>query len=419
MLVSVDQSVSVALDLEREFLSHLSDRNSLETAIRDGVSTDLFYAPKNKAIYTFAQHYLNETKQAPSPAVLATEFANFDIPEPQASIEWVVTKLRERYQSNQVESLMFALADKVGEPSEAMDYLRATMMEIERNSMSTKHVWAAGDHKLFLSQLQDKIMAGQYQGLPIGFDAVDTFTGGLKPGYLAFLAARPKRQKTFFILNAFIKQKQAGYKPALFTLENTEEEVMLRISCMLSGYPWDLAQRGIIDTKGWKLLEESWEEFDALGDHWISRPPMDERTVSAMLLAADKFESDSVIISQFKYIQPMVQYKRPDHEKYAEIVMDLKGAATRPGSERPILVEAQFNREGESIDEFMDIGLGQLGLTDMIGQAADVVYALYQNKDMRAQGHTQFGIIEARNHDKKNWYVRSEFKNSTYMELVT
>jgi replicative DNA helicase len=418
--VSVDQSVSIALDLEREFLSHLADREALETAIRDGVSIDLFYVPKNKAVYTFAQHYLNENKQAPSLAVLETEFPNFNIPaESQSSVEWVIKKLRERYQSNQVQDLAYALADRMTEPAEAMGYLRTKMIEIERNSMSTKHVWSAGDHKLFLSQLQDEIMAGQYQGLPMGFNAVDTFTGGLKPGYLAFLAARPKRQKTFFILNTFIKQKQAGYKPALFTLENTEKEVMLRISCMLSGYPWDLAQRGVIDTKGWKVINEAWEEFDALGEHWISRPPMDERTVSSMMLAADKMEADSVIISQFRYIQPMAQYKRPDHEKFAEIVIDLKGAATRPGAERPILVEAQFNREGESIDEFMDIGLGQLGLTDMIGQAADVVYALYQNKDMRAQGHTQLGIIEARNHDKKNWFVRSEFRDATFMELVS
>jgi replicative DNA helicase len=337
----------------------------------------------------------------------------------ETAISWVVSKLRERYQKNQIHDLTLALADRVDQPTEAMIYLQDRVMDIQRNSLSTKHIHAAGDHELFLSALQDKILQGHYKGLPIGFDAVDVFTGGLKPGYLAFLAARPKRQKTFFLLKAFIEQKKAGIKPILFTLENTMEEIELRLSCMLSGYPWDLAQRGEIDTKGWKLLRESWEEFAALGDHWISRPPIDERTVSAMILEADKIEADSILLSQFKYIQPTnPNLKRPDHEKYAELVMDLKLAATRPGSERPIYVEAQFNREGESIEEFTDIGLAQLGLTDMIGQAADVVFALYQNKEMRANQQTQFGIIEARNHDKKNWYVRSEFKSTTYMELM-
>lgn len=414
---SAELSEAPVLDLELEFISHLTNQDSLEYAIRDGISSELFYAPKNKAIYTFVQHYFNEAKQAPTSAVMQTEFG-LDPGQPQSTIEWVSEKLRQRYQQNEVTDLVYALADKVQEPAEAMAILEGKLMQIQRNSMSTKHIWGAGDSALFLSQLQDKIMQGHYQGVSTGFDQVDLFTGGLKKGYLAFLAARPKRQKTFYMLKAFIEQKKSGSVPILFTLENTVEEIKLRISCMLSGYPWDLAQRGMIDKQGWSLLSEAWEEFDALGPHWIARPPMDERSVPSMMLQADKLEADSVLISQFKYIQPVQQnWKMPAHERYAELVLDLKGAATRPGAERPIYVEAQFNREGDSIEEFSDIGLGQLGLTDMIGQAADVVFALYQNKEMRLNQQTQFGIIEARNHDKKNWYVRSEFRNATYIEM--
>jgi replicative DNA helicase len=417
--VSVDQFVeeAVAFDLEREFIYHLADKENLEHTIRDGVSLDLIYGPKNKAIYAFAQHYMKETRMAPSADVFRTEF-NLEIQPTETAISWIVEKLRERYQKNQVQDLTLALADRVHQPAEAMDYLQQKVMEIQRNSVSTKHIWSAGEHDLFLTNLQDKILQGHYQGLPTGFAVVDNFTGGLKPGYLAFLAARPKRQKTFFLLKAFIEQRRAGYKPILFTLENTEEEIQLRISCLLSGYPWDLAMRGQIDMKGWKVIKEAWEEFAALGEHWISRPPVDERNVASLMLTADKLEADSILLSQFKYLQSMnPNWRRPDHERYAELVTDLKMAATRPGSERPIYVEAQFNREGESIEEFTDIGLAQLGLTDMIGQAADVVFALYQNKEMYANQQTQFGIIEARNHDKKNWYIRSEFKSTTYIEL--
>lgn len=418
--MSVDLSVNPTklFDLEQELINHLAVRESLEFVIRDGLSLDTIYNPKRKAIIAFAEHYFNETKQAPAPVVLETEFTDLDIIEPETSVEWIVSKLRERYQKNQVEELAYGIGDRIDTPALAIDYLQGKLNEIQRNSATSKHIWQAGDFPLFLENLQDQILDGQYQGLPIGFTAIDNFTGGLKPGYLAFLAARPKRQKTFFMIKAFIEQKRAGYKPIFFTLENTEKEIMLRLSCMISGYPWDLAQRGIIDAQGWKVLRAAWEQFDALGPHTISRPPMDQRTVASMMLEADKVEADSIILSQFKWIQPQTYYNRPDHEKYAEIVMDLKAAASRAGSERPLLVEAQLNREGDSIEDFMDMGLGQLGLTDAIGQVSDVVYALYQNKDMRAQGHTQFGIIEARNHDKHNWYIRSEFKNKTSMELV-
>jgi replicative DNA helicase len=405
-------------DLEKEFINHITIKESLEFSIRDGLSIETLYVPKHKATYAFAQHYFNETKMAPTATVLQVEFG-LEAEEPQTSIDWIILKLRERYKKNQVQDLAFGIADRSEDPTQAIDFLQQSLVEIQRNTATGRYIWGAGSYPLFFEGLQDKIIRGHHVGLPVGFDIVDTFTGGLKKGYLAFLAARPKRQKTFFLLKAFIEQKRAGYKPILFTLENTEDEIWLRLSCMLSGYPWDLAHRGIFDDRAWKQLKTAWEEFDSLGEHWISRPPMDERTVPAMMLQADKLEADSVIISQFKYIQPVLQsYNRPDHQKYAEIVMDLKQAATTQGSERPLYVEAQFNREGESIEEFSDIGLGQLGLTDMMGQAADVVFALYQNKDMRAQQHTQFGIIEARNHDKHNWYVHSEFKNRTSIEMV-
>lgn len=413
-----DQSVS--LDLERELVNHLVDKASVEFIIREGLSTDLFYTPTNKAIFNFVNEYFNETSGAPSPAVLTTEFPNVQLSETQSSVHWIVDKLRERYQRNKVQELAWNLAEISHDPKQAMDMLTGEVLEIQRNSVSQRHVWGAGDSSLFLSSLQDKILEGNYKGVTLGFDKVDQFTGGLRSGHLGFLAARPKRQKTFFMLKAFIEQKRQGNSPIFFTLENTEEEIMLRISCMLSGYPWDMAQRGEITSQGWKMLENAWKEFDSLGQHWISNPSFDERTVPSMILQADKLGADSIIISQFKWIQPTNSYylHRPDHEKWASIVSDLKLGAIRQGHERPIYVEAQLNREGESLEEFSEIGLGQLGLTDTMGQVGDIVYALYQNKDMRENKQIQFGIVESRNTDKHNWYVTSEFKSQTYMEMT-
>lgn len=415
---SVDQFVS--LDIEQELVNHLLIQDHAEYIFRDGISVDLIYTPTNKAVLNFVHHYYNETGHVPTYAVLRTEFPDLELDDPQSSVEWVVGKLRERFQRNKVQDLALKVGELSHQPSEAMKYLSAEVHDIQKKSTSQKHIWRAGDSSLFLNMLAEEIEQGFYQGLPTGFEYVDKFTGGLKPGYLAFLAARPKRMKTFFILKAFIEQKRKGHKPMLFTLENTDKEIMLRISCLLSGYPWDKAQRGIIDEKAWKLLENAWNEFDALGDHFIVYPPMDERTVPAMMLHADHQEADSVIISQFNYIQPSndYYYRRPDHERWASIVDDLKLAATRPGNERPLYVEAQLNREGEKIEDFTEMGLGQLGLTDRIGQASDIVFALYQNKEMRDNNMVQFGVVEARNSDKHNWHVITDYKNTTALEMM-
>ena len=93
-------------------------------------------------------------------------------------------------------------------------------------------------------------------------------------------------------------------------------------------------------------------------------------------------------------------------------------AATRPGNERPVYVEAQLNREGEKIEDFTEMGLGQLGLTYRIGQASDIVFALFQNKEMRDNHMVQFGIVEARNSDKHNWHIVTDYKNTTALEML-
>ena len=73
---------------------------------------------------------------------------------------------------------------------------------------------------------------------------------------------------------------------------------------------------------------------------------------------------------------------------------------------------------GSRVSVFTEMGLGQLGLTDRIGQASDIVFALFQNKEMRDNHMVQFGIVEARNSDKHNWHIMTEYKNTTSLEMI-
>jgi hypothetical protein len=407
------------LDIEREFINHLPDKVSLEYILREGVSGELLIAPVHKSIFQFVLHHWTQTGKMPSLKVLAVEFPKYEFLPPESTIQWTIDKLRERYQYGQVYDLTLELGKRASDPSKAMDFLRDKVFEIERNSLSSRHVWTPGDHKLFLRNLQQRIIDGHFAGATVGFPEIDKFTGGIKKGNVAYLLARPKRQKTFFVLNAFIQQTLKGNEPYFFTLENTEDEINLRISCMLSGYPWDKAQKGEFGPGDWKLLDKAWDKF-AEHKFWIEMPPVGERTVPSLLSKVDKHEPGSVIISQFKYIDGLKEYyPGGEHLKHAEIAVDLKRAATRPGKELPFLVEAQFNRGGDSMEELADFDPSRVGLTDMIPQSADTLYGLFQNKDMRTQNTTELGILEARNHDKAAWYVATEFKTKTDIQLVS
>jgi len=408
---------SAMLNIENEFVNHLLDQTDLEFILREGVSPELLVSPLSKSIYNFVQHHFTETGKTPSKKVLEAEFSAFAFEDPETTAHYVVDKLRERFQKNEVGKVLTdvaQVADK--DPSLAMTKLRDKVFEIERTSMSQRHIWKPGDHPLFIENLKQKILKGHHKGVSTGFQDIDYFTGGVKPGNVAYILARMKRQKTFLTLNSFIQQVLDDQEPYLFTLENTADEINLRLSCMLSGVSWDRAQKGHLTGQDYREITRAWESFDQ-HKYWIEMPPLDERTVNHFIMKADKVDAGPVLISQFKYIRGTKEWYRHEFEENAEVAVDIKRAAIRPGNERPIIVEAQFNRGGDSMEELEDFTGSKVGLTDMIPQSADILFGIFQNKDMRSNNTLEFGILESRNTGKAAWFVTYDYINNTHITM--
>lgn len=417
--VNEDPFVNGPLDLEQELLDHLTNFDSLRYLVREGFDKELLNYPNNKAIYNFACYYFKENGTSPSPEVLRTEFPKLELFETSAAIEWVSSKLRERFQRNRVQDLTRRVAKLSDRPTEALSLLRENLNEIERTSVTTDTIWTPDQIEEFITLQKEKILQGQFTGHSFGFKQIDEFTGGNKPGYLAGLAARPKRQKTFFAIQSFIANVFSGTPSAFFTLENSREEIINRAGCMLSGVPWNAAMRGELMPADWDRIRLAWSQFAAAGNAFIIQPPPGERKVSDLLLLADKVQAENITVSQFRYLESQKDFYKSDNEKWASIVVDLKLAATQQGSERPWYIETQLNREGNNMSEMQDADLSVLGLTDMWGQACDIMFCLFQNRDLRASHLTEFGIIEARNSDKDSWLVHSEFKDTTELRITS
>lgn len=72
-------------------------------------------------------------------------------------------------------------------------------------------------------------------GSPTGFRCFDELTGGLEPGQLVIVAARPSMGKTIFACNVATHAAAAGTPVLFVTLGMTRREIAARILAARSG----------------------------------------------------------------------------------------------------------------------------------------------------------------------------------------
>ncbi|MBO5308412.1 MAG: AAA family ATPase, partial [Lentisphaeria bacterium] len=89
-----------------------------------------------------------------------------------------------------------------------------------------------------MSLLEDNAEAG----ISTGYAAIDKMTGGLKPGEMFVLAARPSIGKTSLALNVIANVALKKYTPrprkvAFFSLEMTSSQITRRLLCSEAGVP--------------------------------------------------------------------------------------------------------------------------------------------------------------------------------------
>ncbi len=393
-------------DIETEFAGHLMIPASAEYFMREGISLKLIHNNKIQDMWNWVQQHHRKSGKFPTDEVMRDKYPDFQFKVVNSEPHYVAERLKQRYKDNELESLVRDLAEAVkDDPAGAMNILRAKFIEVERNSLSEQNVWRSGDSTIFLNSMMEKILAGNFRGASFGWKQVDNFTGGLRAGQLGFIVARPKRKKTFCTIKAFIEQANEGWNPMFVTMENSVDEIMMRMSCMLSGFPWDQAQRGDFDAADKNMMQNAWRKFEEEKEFFIVAPDIGDRSVAALTVQADKLGAKSMLISQFSYLEGMKEFVN-DWQSRAEVVLSLKNAANRPDNPRPIFVEAQLNREKD------------VALTDAIKQRADIVFELDFTKDQESMQQTELKIMESRNTGYKEWVFFSEFIKETRMEML-
>lgn len=98
---------------------------------------------------------------------------------------------------------------------------------------------------------------GNLAGLATGFRRFDEMAGGLEPGQLVIVAARPSVGKTVVGCNIAAHVAASGTPVAFFTLEMTRREIAARILAARSGVSVQAMRAGTSDRDDWNRMSDA------------------------------------------------------------------------------------------------------------------------------------------------------------------
>jgi replicative DNA helicase len=222
--------------------------------------------------------------------------------------------------------------------------------------------------------------SGDLTGVPTGYRDLDADTGGLQPGELVVIAARPSMGKTALALNiarnAAVDHEK---KVAIFSLEMTKRSLMLRLLASEGQVNLTSFRKGYGSAEAYGRIQEAAEKLSG-ASIWLD----DSGTITILEVKAkcrrlkSEHELDLVILDYLQLAHGNKPVTRKDLE-IAEISHGLKSLAKE--LDIPVVALSQLNRGPEQRDpDKRRPNMGDLRESGAIEQDADLIAFIYRDE---------------------------------------
>jgi replicative DNA helicase len=411
----MDQTISKILSLEGELLDHLAIPENAQ-AFYDLRFRPEYLSEEEALGRSVLEYQLSHIQKYGTPAtkeVLESRFTDISFIQPSSQVEWLFDQFRERYARSETETALTDLARRIYKesPDVVIDQVTTELNRIRESVRTRKTELSSSEYSSVLTEYWES--AESTEGITYGFPLVDETLKGLKKGELVYVIGRPKRYKSWMLMKSMVEAQRAGARCVFFTLEMDIPEMFQRYACMASGISWSRFKNRDLMPKDMEVMSRNLERINESNEVVIIKPPRGERTVQSLSLIAKEHGADVIYIDQLKFIESTVKVKADMRFREIEYINeDLKDSC----SDFPIYVAAQFNREAAGLTEMAD--LSKIGLSDSIGQTADVILGLHQTDDMRTSNVLQLGVIEARSYRAAKWELIVELSHNSNFRIT-
>ena len=266
-----------------------------------------------------------------------------------------------------------------------------------------------------LERLTAASESGGITGIPSGFHDLDKVIGGLQPGNLIVVAARPSMGKTALALCIAEHAALAENKSvAIFSLEMSGDELIQRL----------LSSTAIVDAgriRSGRLAPEDWSRVGRAADRlWAARLFIDDSegvSLGEMRTKTRRLKSrEGLDLMIVDYIQLMEgSGSRREESRVQEISSISRGLKMLARDlEVPIIVVSQLNRSPDSRNDKRPM-LSDLRESGAIEQDADLVFMIYRDEYYNPETSEDKGVAEvnvAKNRHGPTEKVRLTFRGS-------
>lgn len=239
-----------------------------------------------------------------------------------------------------------------------------------------------------LKQARDELTTRSMEMvIPVGIPSYDSSLtdGGLKPGQVMVLAARPGRGKTTLALNIAGRNLSNWNGVGIFSLEMSSIELVKKMVCMKSQCDFDRFKDNIQTPSEQERFDIATAQMTKWNLQIDDRTNITPSQIKARARMWKRKHQVSLIIIDYLQLIQGTNPKSQREEQVADISRNVKLLAKE--LEIPVILLAQLNRECEK--ENRAPRLTDLRESGAIEQDADIVTFLYTKKeDVGADGRS-------------------------------
>lgn len=258
-------------------------------------------------------------------------------------------------------------------PYNGTDDISTTAQQLQegiREALSIRNVNTWINAGTAAQRLEEQVQAaanGKQHGISTTIRMIDDLNGGLQPGHLIVLGARPAVGKSALAATIALQAAKQGHHTALVSMEMTSAEVYARM----------LAQEKNIS---YGMIMKSPHNADLLAHLPIFFADDPQLTVHDIRSRAEQLQQSHglhlLIVDYLQLIQEHADSKRPREQQIAAISRALKVTAMTLNI--PVLALSQLNRESEHRHNKRPT-LADLRESGAIEQDADAVMLLHRD----------------------------------------